>query len=95
MGKARTLFALSFLLATSACSWNNKPEISACPQPLNLPKPPPVVMTPVTWVVEDSKICVDTKNYEALSENMEKIQGFMVMQSTVIDAYQDYYEKTP
>lgn len=91
MGKPKTLCVLLSLLLTSACSWNNKPTITQKP-PLAIPAPNQLSFTPVKWVVIDSMICVDTKNYESLSENMERIQGFIVIQNTILKTYRDYYE---
>lgn len=93
MELSKTLFALSFLLLSSGCSWNEPPVIINEPVHLDLPEPSPVLMTPVKWTVGNSLICVDTRNYEALSENMEKIQGHILLLREYEKAYRDYYEK--
>ena len=72
------------------------------PQPLNLKKVKWILITPENadrvfselkaQGVDPVLFGVMDKGYIDLSENMEKVQGFIVLQKQIIEKYKEYYE---
>lgn len=107
MRKILILSVLGFILGNCA-SIADDTTITIEPvdkAPLVLPKPGPIVLRDTPWIVitpeNSNKVLQENKvifglpasGYENLNLNLNDILSYIREQTTIISAYEDYYEK--
>jgi hypothetical protein len=81
----------SLLILISGCSQHNP---SSYIKPiLNLNKPEPVSLDPLTIVTKDGMYCFSKNDLMSLDRNNLKIQNKFEEYNYTLEQYKDYYEK--
>lgn len=86
------------ILFLSGCSFlqdiQTKPVEKA---QLALERPGPLELAPIEWQVKSSngqaQYVLDQENYNNYELNQEALQNRLLLDETIIDGYQSYYEK--
>lgn len=107
MLKNLTLSALGFLVITSCTAQNRNTNTitTITTSPLELPKPTPLKLRDLNWIVvneenvdsiikqEKTIIALTVDGYERLNLNLNDLRSFIQEQTVLIIAYEEYYER--
>ena len=97
----KTLSVISLLILALFISGCSQKEFVASKtefitkEPLNL-TPKPVDLEEVTFkviILDQSYFALDSKNYEKMSINVQKLENYIKEQNIILKKYKEYYEK--